>query len=224
MIVTPDLTFEKRFWQSGLANIGGMDEAGRGALAGPVTVGAVILPNLPRLSRTLSGVRDSKQMTPGQRVRWAAAIKEIARAWSLGWASSEEIDSIGIAAATRLAAERALASLSLVPDHLLTDFNLKPETDLPLTSIVKGDQKSLSIAAASVLAKTARDALMCELDAQYPGYGLAKHKGYGTAIHRVAIERLGHSPVHRKTFSFRQSRRDAMIVSGGRAENKIPKG
>ena len=203
MIAIPDLVFEKKFWQSGLANVGGMDEAGRGALAGPVTVAAVILPNLPRLSRTLSGVRDSKQMTPGQRVRWAAVIRETARAWSLGWASADEIDSFGISAATRLAAERALAALPLLPDHLLTDFLLKPETEIPLTSLVKGDQKSLSIASASVLAKTARDALMRELDEQYPGYGLARHKGYGTMIHRLAIERLGHSPIHRKTFAFR---------------------
>ena len=202
MIVTPDLTLEKRFWQSGLHLIAGMDEAGRGALAGPVTVGAVILTKSPRLSRTLSGVRDSKQMTPGQRDRWAAVIREIARAWSLGWASAEEIDSLGISAATRLAAERALAALTIVPDALLTDFRLNPDTDIPLTSLVKGDQKSLSIASASVLAKTARDALMRELDAQFPEYGLARHKGYGTASHRMAIERLGHSPAHRKTFVF----------------------
>jgi ribonuclease HII len=202
MIAIPDLTFEKNFWQSGLANVGGMDEAGRGALAGPVTVAAVILTKSPHLSQTLSGVRDSKQMTPGQRDRWAAVIREIARAWSLGWASSDEIDSLGIAAATRLAAERAIVALSIVPDHLLTDFRLNPDTDIPLTSLVKGDQKSLSISAASVLAKTARDMLMRELDGQYPGYGLAKHKGYGTAIHRRTIERLGHSPIHRKTFAF----------------------
>ncbi len=130
-------------------------------------------------------------------------IREIARAWSLGWASAEEIDSLGISAATRLAAERALDALPFLPDHLLTDFRLNPDTDIPLTSLVKGDQKSLSIAAASVLAKTARDALMCELEGQYPGYGLAKHKGYGTAIHRHAIERLGHSPIHRKTFTLK---------------------
>lgn len=204
MIAIPDLRLEKRLWHSGLENIAGMDEAGRGALAGPVTVGAAILPNLQRLSSTLSGVRDSKQMTPGQRARWALVIKETARAWSLGWASADEIDSLGISAATRLAAERALASLPLLPDFLLTDFRLNPDTDLPLTSLVKGDQKSLSIAAASVLAKTARDALMCELDGQYPEYGFAQHKGYGTAIHRIAMEYLGHSPVHRKTFSFRE--------------------
>jgi len=201
MIAIPDLRFEKRFWHSGLLRIAGMDEAGRGALAGPVTVGAVILPNLPRLSRTLGGVRDSKQMTPGQRDRWAAVIREVARAWSLGWASADEIDSLGISAATRLAAERALAALPLVPDALLTDFRLNPDTDLPLASIVKGDQKSLSIAAASVLAKTARDALMRELDGQFPGYGLARHKGYGTAIHRAAMARLGYLSVHRRTFS-----------------------
>jgi ribonuclease HII len=204
MIASPDLRLEKIFWKSGLANIAGMDEAGRGALAGPVTVGAVILPNLPRLSSTLSGVRDSKQMTPGQRDRWAAVIREIARAWSLGWASADEIDSLGISAATRLAAERALESLPILPDHLLTDFRLNPDTDIPLTSLVKGDQKSLSISAASVLAKTARDEVMCELGKQYPGYGLSHHKGYGTAIHRAALERLGHSPIHRKTFSFRE--------------------
>lgn len=202
MIVSPDLRLEKRLWRSGLENIAGMDEAGRGALAGPVTVGAVILPNVPRLSSTLSGVRDSKQMTPGQRARWAAALREIARAWSLGWASADEIDSLGISAATRLASERALAALTFVPDFLLTDFRLNPDTDLPLTSLVKGDQKSLSIASASVLAKTARDAVMVELEEQYPGYGLARHKGYGTAFHREAIERLGHSPIHRKTFAF----------------------
>jgi ribonuclease HII len=204
MIASPDLRLEKIFWKSGLANIAGMDEAGRGALAGPVTVGAVILPNLPRLSSTLSGVRDSKQMTPRQRDRWAVVIRKIARAWSLGWASSEEIDSLGIASATRLAAERALEALPLLTNHLLTDFNLKPDTDIPLTSIVKGDQKSLSISAASVLAKTARDAVMCELDEQFPGYELSRHKGYGTAIHRAALERLGYSPIHRKTFSFRE--------------------
>ncbi len=202
MIAPPDLRLEKRLWHSGLENIAGMDEAGRGALAGPVTVGAVILPNDPHLSRTLRGARDSKQLTPGQRVRLAAIIKGTARAWSLGWASAEEIDSLGIAAATRLAAERALNKLPFAPNHLLTDFHLKPDTDISFTSLVKGDQKSLIIACASILAKTARDALMCELDEQYPGYGLARHKGYGTAIHRAAILRLGHSPAHRKTFSF----------------------
>ena len=202
MISIPDLAFEKNLWRSGLADVGGMDEAGRGALAGPVTVGLVILKNIPRLSLKLKGVRDSKQMTPLQRGHWAGVIREVAHAWSLGWASAVEIDSFGISAAVRLAAERALEALPSPPDHLLTDFRLNPDTDIPLTSLVKGDQRCLSIAAASVLAKTARDALMCELDLQYPGYGLAKHKGYGTAGHRAALERLGHSPLHRITFTF----------------------
>jgi ribonuclease HII len=180
-----------------------LDEAGRGALAGPVVVGAVILPNDPHLSSTLRGVRDSKQMTPLARSRWVDAIKASALSWSLGWASAEEIDALGISVSTRLAAERALAELSLVPDFLLTDFRLKPETEIPLASIVKGDQKSLTVACASVLAKTARDALMRDLDEQYRGYGLAKHKGYGTASHRRAIEKFGHSPIHRKTFAFK---------------------
>ncbi len=202
MIVTPNLSLETDLWHSDLTLVAGLDEAGRGALAGPVVVGAVILPTNPRLPSTLSGVRDSKQMTPGQRVRWAESIREVARAWSLGWASAEEIDALGIAASTRLAAERALAALSLVPDFLLTDFRLKPETEIPLASIVKGDQKSLTISCASVLAKTARDELMIELDKKIPGYGFARHKGYGTLAHRLAIQKRGHSSAHRKTFSF----------------------
>jgi ribonuclease HII len=204
MISNPDLHFEKHFWKNGLERVAGLDEAGRGALAGPVAVGAVILPPHPRLLRTLRGVRDSKQMTSLARARRVETIRAVARAWSLGWASAEEIDSLGISAATRLAAERALDALPLPPQALLTDFRLNPETDLPFVSLVKGDQKSLTIACASVLAKTARDALMRELDELFSGYGLAKHKGYGTAIHRAAIERLGHSPIHRKTFIFRE--------------------
>jgi ribonuclease HII len=206
MRIDPDLAFEHRLWQSGLTYIAGMDEAGRGALAGPVAVGAVILPNKRRLSSTLNGVRDSKQMTPLAREQLAPLIKESALAWSVGFASPEEIDSLGIVAATRLAALRALESLSIIPDFLLTDFRLElPELDIPQTSLVKGDVKCFSIAAASVLAKTARDALMCELDLQYPSYGLGKHKGYGTPFHRRALKRLGYSDIHRKTFTFHES-------------------
>ena len=205
MISNPNLHFETQFWQNGLELVAGLDEAGRGALAGPVTVGAIILPPDPHLLRTLRGVRDSKQMTSLARSRRVDEIRAAARAWSLGWASAAEIDELGISAATRLAAERAIAALSLSPHAILTDFRLNPETDLPFVSLVKGDQKSLSIACASVLAKTARDALMLDLDAQHPGYGLAKHKGYGTASHRAALERQGHSPIHRKTFTFRHA-------------------
>ena len=202
---TPDLTFESPLWESGLLHLAGLDEAGRGALAGPVAVGAVILPSAPTLSSTLGGLRDSKLMTPRERSRLAPLVQACARTWGVGFASAEEIDALGIVPATRLAASRAVAALTLFPDYLLTDFRLElPELDLPQSAIVKGDQKSLSIAAASVLAKTARDALMCELDVQYPGYGLGKHKGYGTQVHRATILRLGQSPIHRKTFKHKR--------------------
>jgi ribonuclease HII len=179
-----------------------LDEAGRGALAGPVAVGAVILPDdRALLSRTLRGVRDSKQMTPLERESLAPRIKEIALTWNVGLASAKEIDSQGIVQATRLAALRALHGLSLRPQYLLTDFRLElPQLDISQTALVKGDTLCLSIAAASVLAKTTRDQLMCELDLCYRGYGLGKHKGYGTQSHRTALERLGYSSIHRKTF------------------------
>jgi ribonuclease HII len=199
-----------------------MDEAGRGALAGPVAVGVVILPIAQRYGaltgtagraydprRALSssdarlrGVRDSKQMTPGQRESAAVRIRARAVAWSVGFASCEEIDSEGIVRATRLAALRALEQMPIFPEYLLTDFRLElPQLDIGQTSLVRGDACCLSIAAASVLAKTGRDALMGELDLQQPGYGLAAHKGYGTRNHLQALRRLGRSPIHRKTFA-----------------------
>ncbi len=204
MIPKPDLQYERRLWRSGLVRVAGLDEAGRGALAGPVCVATVILPSDdPHLARTLAGVRDSKQLTPPARDSLAPRIKAAALGWAVGFASAEEIDALGIVPAARLAGLRALESLEC--DYLLTDFRLEfPDLDLPQTALVKGDQKSLSIAAASVLAKTARDALMRELDSLYPGYGLGKHKGYGTQAHRSALKRLGHSPIHRKTFKFKR--------------------
>jgi len=205
MRIEPDITLEYKLWQSGLTYVTGMDEAGRGALAGPVAVGAVIFPKQANLSSALSGVRDSKQMTPRARERLAPRIKESALTWCVGFASSDDIDSHGIVAATHLAALRALEGLFFFADYLLTDFRLElPELDIPQTSLVKGDVKCLSIAAASVLAKTARDALMVELDSQYPDYGLGRHKGYGTLFHRQALKRLGYSAIHRKSFSFHE--------------------
>lgn len=205
MISSPDLSFEQGLW-SAYKYIAGMDEAGRGALAGPVCVGVVILPDdEPLLARTLNGARDSKQMTPRKRRELAPRIKYQARAWGVGFASAEEIDSIGIVPATRLAACRALESLSIFPEYLLTDFRLElPELDLSQSALVRGDQRSLSIAAASILAKTARDDLMIELDSNYPEYGFSRHKGYGTLVHRRKIMDLGHSPVHRKTFKLKK--------------------
>lgn len=178
----------------------GIDEAGRGALAGPVSAAAVILPSRLDLLQSLSGVRDSKQMTPAQREYWRTQILNLAVGWGIGFASAEEIDLLGILPATRLAAMRALVGLSCLPDHLILDFLFLPDCPLPQTSLVKGDQRSLSVAAASVLAKTARDAELVALDAQIPGYGFARHKGYGTAAHCTALAQLGPSPVHRRTF------------------------
>jgi len=201
MIPNPDLTHESNLWPY-YRHIAGLDEAGRGALAGPVAVGAVILPRgKAPLSRTLTGLRDSKQMTPLERESLAPRIKAVALTWSVGFASAEEIDSYGIVSATRLAALRALSPLSLRPQYLLTDFRLElPELDIPQTALVRGDALCLSIAAASVLAKTVRDQLMCELDSCYQGYGLGQHKGYGTPSHRSAMKRLGISAIHRRSF------------------------
>jgi ribonuclease HII len=144
-------------------------------------------------------VRDSKQMSPAARAAWEPRIKACALAWGVGFASAEEIDTIGILPATRLAATRAFTDLS--PDYLLTDYLVFREISLPQTALVKGDQRSLSIAAASVLAKTARDEVMRQLGRSYPGYGFERHKGYGTHEHQEAIARLGLCEIHRKSFA-----------------------
>ena len=208
MVSNPDLAYEQELW-SVCKTIAGMDEAGRGALAGPVCVGAVILPNSdPLLTQTLSGVRDSKQLSPRKRGELAPQIKKFVQAWGVGFASAEEIDMLGIVPATRLAAGRALEMLHCFPDFLLTDFRLElPELDIPQAALVKGDQRSLSIAAASILAKTARDDLMRQLDLNHPEYGFSKHKGYGTTFHCQKIRTLGYSPIHRKTFKIKKSGR-----------------
>jgi ribonuclease HII len=199
----PDLSIEKRLWDTGWAQIAGIDEAGRGALAGPVCAAAVILPNLPELSRILAGVRDSKQMTQLQRERFEPLVKEVAISWSVGFATAAEIDEMGIIPATRLAAQRAVDTLLLSPDYLITDYLKLPDIDIPQEHFVKGDMRSLTIASASVLAKTARDAEMRQLDDQFPGYALSRHKGYGTKAHRAAIQKLGKSPIHRQTFQIK---------------------
>lgn len=207
MRLNPSLRFERRFWRGGCTHVVGLDEAGRGALAGPISVGAVILPTISGHHgslRVLRGVRDSKQLTPRERELAAERIRSHALRWCVGFASSDEIDAFGIVTAGRLAAMRALEGLGVFPDALLTDFRLElPELDIPQAALVQGDARCLSIAAASVLAKTTRDALMRELDVQLPGYGFARHKGYGTELHRDAITRMGMSRVHRATFALR---------------------
>jgi ribonuclease HII len=197
---SPDLSFELSLWSAGLKLVAGLDEAGRGALAGPVAAAAVILPASPEILLALHGVRDSKQMTPAQRQVWAERLTMQALCYGVGFASHQEIDACGIVPATRLAMQRALSQLSLSPQHLLLDFLDLPDLPIPQTCLVKGDRRSLSIAAASVLAKTARDALMRQLDTQYPGYGFAVHKGYGTLAHCRALQALGPSLIHRSTF------------------------
>jgi len=206
----PTLYYEQNLWMTGFTQVAGIDEAGRGAWAGPVCAAAVILPPDPALIQTLMDVQDSKLMTPPARETWAPRIRAASRAWGVGFASSQEIDTLGILPATKLAAARALAAFTsitvpspdlLIPDYLLTDYLIFPNIDLPQTALVKGDRLSLSIAAASVLAKTSRDALMRKVDAVYPDYGFARHKGYGTSIHQQAIHRLGLCEIHRKSFS-----------------------
>lgn len=198
---TPNLDFEQALWAAGVRWVAGIDEAGRGPLAGPVAAAAVILPADLQVATRLAGVRDSKQMSARSRQKARDLIQAHALTWGVGFASVKEIDQLGILPATRLAASRALQALSVQPEHLLLDYLFLGDSELPQTSLVKGDCRSLSIAAASVMAKTTRDALMLELDQQYPGYGLAAHKGYGTPAHRQAIRRLGACPVHRQSFA-----------------------
>ena len=198
----PNLDFEINLWHRGVRIVAGVDEAGRGALAGPVAAGAVVLPaEFIDLYNHLEGVQDSKVMNPTDREHWAEEIKAVAIAWSVGFASVAEIDKIGILPATQLAAGRAIQSLHCVVEHILVDYINLPDVALPQTPLVKGDARSLSIAAASILAKTTRDALLVELDETFPGYLFAKNKGYGTPEHRQAIDRLGPCDQHRKTFS-----------------------
>ncbi|OGN74415.1 MAG: ribonuclease HII [Chloroflexi bacterium GWB2_49_20] len=200
----PDFSIEQTLWKIGLTRLGGIDEAGRGAWAGPVSAGVVILP--PKLSvlKTLHGVRDSKQMTVQQRESWVPLIQQTCLAWGVGFASAGEIDAIGILPATRLAALRALQNLSLTPEHLITDYLNLPEISIPQTPLIKGDRRSLSVAAASVLAKTSRDALMRQLENDFPAYGFACHKGYGTRRHQEAIRTHGLCIIHRKSFDIQK--------------------
>ncbi|MGD8455955.1 MAG: ribonuclease HII [Anaerolineales bacterium] len=197
----PDLQFEWELWEAGIVYVAGIDEAGRGALAGPVAAGVVILPKMIEIQDTLRGVRDSKQLTPKARDHWLGVIEGCAVSCQVGYASAEEIDALGIAPATRLAARRALEGTKPGPQHLLIDWISLPEVELPGTSLVKGDARSLSIACASIAAKVRRDEILIELDESYPGYGFTDNKGYGTAKHLDAIRELGACPVHRRSFS-----------------------
>ncbi|MCO6450047.1 MAG: ribonuclease HII [Caldilineales bacterium] len=196
----PHLQWEQEQWRAGRV-VAGIDEAGRGAWAGPVVAAAVNLPPEPdRLAETLADADDSKKLRPRQRESLVALIEGVATV-GVGLAPASEIDEIGILPATFTAMERALSALPKAPDFLLIDHIPRPLGAWPQQRLVRGDGESLSIAAASIIAKVYRDRLMVELDAAYPGYGFAQHKGYGTAQHRAAIDRLGPCVIHRRSWT-----------------------
>ena len=177
--------------------VAGVDEAGRGPLAGPVVAGAVILdPQKP-----IHGLNDSKRLTALRRDALYEEIREKALAWAVGHADVEEIDRINILQATMLAMKRAVEALQTVPDHALIDGNRWPDLCCPAQAIVKGDSRVAAISAASIMAKVTRDREMLSLDVIYPGYGLAQHKGYPSKAHIEALENLGVTPIHRRSYA-----------------------
>jgi ribonuclease HII len=197
----PDFTQEQRCWQAGHRHVAGIDEAGRGALAGPVVAAAVIPPYTASLSGIWAEVCDSKQLLAHQREALAEQIKAEATAWGVGMVDAATIDQIGIAAATREAMRQAILGLTPAADFLLLDWVKLPQVNLPQHSQSKADQTMVSVAAASILAKVHRDQHMLELHQQYPVYQFAAHKGYGTAAHRAAIRQYGPCPIHRLSFA-----------------------
>lgn len=196
--VRPHLDHERQFLQAGQARVAGLDEAGRGAWAGPVVAAAVIL-ELACADR-LAGVNDSKQLSPRQRDALYQIIIDHCIAYGVGHGTVAEIDSLGIVPATRLAMTRAIEALSPLPDALIIDAVRLPTVNLPQAVFCFADSISLSVAAASIIAKVTRDRLMIELDTHYPRYGFARHKGYGTRIHQVALQSIGPCEIHRQTF------------------------
>jgi len=184
-------------YQSLAKCLAGVDEVGRGPLAGPVVAAAVILDP----ERPIEGLRDSKKLTERRREVLAEQIRERALAWSLGRAEVHEIDEINILQASLLAMQRAVAGLSVVPELVLVDGNRCPRLDYPSQAVIKGDALVPAISAASIIAKVSRDREMIELDSSYPGYGLAKHKGYPSKAHLEALQALGVTPVHRRSYA-----------------------
>ena len=205
------LRFEAELRAAGVARIAGVDEAGMGPLAGPVVAGAVILP--PGLRPR--GLDDSKKLDPARRERLAVEVRAGAVAWAVGIASAEEVDRIDIYQAGLLAMRRAVEALPVAPEHLLVDARRVPGVAIPQRAIVGGDALSLSIAAASVVAKVTRDAIMIEADRAHPGYGFARHKGYGAPEHLEALDRLGPCPLHRRTFAPVRAAIEARRAAGG---------
>ena len=193
---SPDETFENRLREEGYSAICGVDEAGRGPLSGPVVAAACILP----AGCEIPGLNDSKKLTPKQRDRLYDTVREVAVAYAIGMASPEEIDELNILNATMLAMRRAIEGLPVKADFALIDGNCARGIELPHKTVISGDALSVSISAASILAKVTRDRICLENDREYPEYGFAKHKGYGTKEHMDALRRLGPCPLHRRSF------------------------
>jgi len=191
------LRYERALWTAGIVRVAGIDEAGMSPLAGPVAAAAVVFP--PGLR--LPGVDDSKKLDQKERDRLAPVIRESAVAWAVAFVEPDEIDRINIYWAGLLAMQRAVEALTVVPEHLLLDGRRLRDVTITQQRIDKGDEKSLSIAAASILAKTARDLRMLEYDARYPAYGFARHKGYPVRAHVENLRRHGACPIHRQSFA-----------------------
>lgn len=216
--------FETEAHAEGSLRVAGVDEVGRGPLFGPVVAAAVILPSDAVLRARLEGLNDSKQLTEEERERFAAIVQEVALAWAVAEVDVETIDRINILQASKLAMKIAVESLhqrGFAPDHLLIDGNQKIDAVCRQRTIVQGDARSMSIAAASVLAKVYRDRLLCELDQRYPGYGLAQNKGYATPEHREALQRLGTTDLHRRSFAPVAARFEVEIEGIGLEEAEL---
>jgi len=200
-IVWPTLHQEQRLWVAGYTQIAGIDEAGRGALAGPVVAAAVIIPPHCAQQGIWAKVADSKLLSPAVRARLAQEIRAAALAWGVGTVSASNIDQVGIAPATRQAMVEAIATLASPPDYLLLDWVKLPQVALPQESFIKADRHIVSVAAASILAKVHRDQLLVDLHGTYSAYGFARHKGYGTAEHLAVLNQHGPCAEHRHTFA-----------------------
>ncbi|MCL4467276.1 MAG: ribonuclease HII [Chloroflexi bacterium] len=201
MAQIPTLTHEQRLWHCGCRVVAGLDEAGRGAWAGPIVAAAVVFAPLGEVPSLLARVRDSKQLPPEARDELCGLVCQEALAVGVGMMPPELIDKMGINAANRLAMAAALDNLGLPADHLLIDYYRLHSLPTPQTPLVDGDALCFSIAAASIVAKVSRDRLLVEMETAYPGYGFAKHKGYGTAEHQLALAQLGLCPIHRRSFA-----------------------
>jgi ribonuclease HII len=197
---SPDLSFERSLWLHEIRYVAGIDEAGRGAWAGPVYAAAVVLPCELTCEFELAGVRDSKQLTPQKRSQLALIVKKFALAYAVAFADVSEVDAFGIMSANRLAMMRAVNALCVTPEYLLIDALFLPDMEQGQTSLIKGDQRSLSIAAASILAKTERDAWMIAAYDKFQDFRFDQHKGYGTRLHQTELSNYGTCELHRKTY------------------------